>query len=772
MGRNKSLFSGGKHSIANKINTVNTSVDTNKKVDTSEKALEERALRRKVVLEVNLKFKVNVLDGKRKKTISFDFTDLVENNTTQKILINQLLVGAALQSKIKSVTSYRNMYKAIRLFIEFLNHPDNLLNSVVYSVSDISSVVCRTYTNYLATYYPKRPINRKHYGVLRRIVHSLQTVYAGENGIGKKFKWPAGPAKNESPNEGYSEETYNELANACIKSIREIIGIQQRCGFIKDNTETLQLKDWNLPNIIYWLNEKIIDKENSEKVESVIKRRVASCKSACTFLSDNEIPVEELIHIYREKGVELTRIGRSPTGHAISQKTKDKKQRNRYFNIAISTMLNEYQKYPYCIEENADAIRFLSAVDDKTRSLYERRLSYLVQRSSIPYLKSELYGQEALYTGIHFIPETIYPFILLIQINTGWNLESVIAISDDVDLHVSRDLIDPDNYVSVGSYKAKTGKLVFSRSNKKNKFGTYRLLKYVESVVKKYKGTTHYHDGILWQCTLPSSSQYKTLTTSDISIRYASKRFLKRHKFRYFEDDVVNHPGIRTTYETMREIMGFSEYDVSEDMGHSDVDTTSNHYASDGSSSRLKDAKIRVIQNEIVNDISDYKCRLSESSYLKELRDSIDQSRDNIEREVKFNEISDDLSLSESQVINLLSPEGQTYIAACSDSSNPTWEGHERLIKNGTVCRYFNKCCECNRAVIFPEALPFVAKRIIDLETLRESINAYQWISSYGVEYDAWKQILADWSNKNEVRDAVKMANSGTVLLPSYMVGA
>jgi len=113
-----------------------------------------------------------------------------------------VLVGASLQHKITSDTAHRGLYKSIRQFIEFLNHPKSLLNSPVYSVSDISSVVYKTYTNNLARYYPKRSINLKRYGTLRRIAYRFQDKYAGDQGFGKKFKWPVGFAKLEIPKEG------------------------------------------------------------------------------------------------------------------------------------------------------------------------------------------------------------------------------------------------------------------------------------------------------------------------------------------------------------------------------------------------------------------------------------------------------------------------------------------------------------------------------------------------------------------------------------------
>jgi len=67
VGRKRSLFSGGKLSIANKISVTNIVSNAEAKVDISEQALEERAVVRQVIPDLDLKFSVNVLNGKKKR---------------------------------------------------------------------------------------------------------------------------------------------------------------------------------------------------------------------------------------------------------------------------------------------------------------------------------------------------------------------------------------------------------------------------------------------------------------------------------------------------------------------------------------------------------------------------------------------------------------------------------------------------------------------------------------------------------------------------------
>src|SRR5205085_78308 len=197
----------------------------------------------------------------------------------------------------------------------------------------------------------------------------------------------------------------------------------------------------------------------------------------------------------------------SPFGHKFERNSNGGDERN--FKLILATLAQKYPAYPFGMDLDA-ATDFLNQdryyyrlPKDEMRSVEGRLLRAVsITRGGFVY-GGALAGVNLIRAAMHFQMDTLYPFLLHVQINTGWNLESVLAITDDVDSHVTEDLIDPENYVVIQSTKrrgqSKRPKVVFHRCNRHKQFGTYRLLKYVESIIMKYKDCPAYHPGRLWQ---------------------------------------------------------------------------------------------------------------------------------------------------------------------------------------------------------------------------------------------------------------------------------
>jgi hypothetical protein len=207
-------------------------------------------------------------------------------------------------------------------------------------------------------------------------------------------------------------------------------------------------------------------------------------------------------------------------------------------------------------------------------------------------------------------------------------------------------------------------------------------------------------------------------------------------------------------------------------MGHEDEETTSSHYASDTTSNAVKDVKVAEYQELLIDQLRNYQCRLAESESLAQLREAIEKSHEDKEQRTKLAKAARSLDMDQKTLLHLISPNGQTYIAACRDSLNPTWTGHEEYLKKGRRCSFFNKCGGCQQAVIFREALPFVARRVFDLEQLRAETNQFEWLTNYGDEWDQWNGILSDWSDQSAVEKACEAAQRGEIMLPIMMRGA
>jgi len=384
-------------------------------------------------------------------------------------------------------------------------------------------------------------------------------------------------------------------------------------------------------------------------------------------------------------------------------------------------------------------------------------------------------GKLAYFCQFFFTIQTLYPFILFVQLNTGWNLEAVLGLTDDLDSHIGEDLVDPDQYVLIYGTKWRTEAVLHCRSNKTHPYSVYNILRFVHKQIIKFKNSEHYRVGSLWQAIIYKNlwNKFGKIITKIDNPTYAceSRNFLDRHGICLNTKDKrpsIEARRIRTTWETKRREQGLPLETISELMGHDSVDVTSIHYDRDAGSENFYQKKLRKLQADWDEDFRNYGVRLSKSVTLDQLREAIGT---NPQGNIIAKAVDEIGAFDEKAVIHLLSPEGQTYIAACLDSKKPTWPEAERFVSPGGKCSYFNRCCMCNQAVVFKESLPYIARRISDLIALQARINSIDWSRNYGEETSAWEQILNRWDPKSDVDDAKLCAESADYALPLTMRG-
>ena len=73
--------------------------------------------------------------------------------------------------------------------------------------------------------------------------------------------------------------------------------------------------------------------------------------------------------------------------------------------------------------------------------------------------------------------------------------------------------------------------------------------------------------------------------------------------------------------------------------------------------------------------------------------------------------------------------------------------------------------------MIFKEALPFIARRISDLDGLRERLNPLEWEKSYRAEYLGWKGVIDGWGDPIELAEAIDQSKHHCYALPLTMIG-
>jgi hypothetical protein len=551
--------------------------------------------------------------------------------------------------------------------------------------------------------------------------------------------------------------------------------------------EVLITEEWNIENLMYFLHEGMMKTERSRlknrgTERAWIKRLIRNAPNALKAMVELGYTIEQIQDLYIQRGVELASHGRSPSATRISQRP-DQERAISQFNLALGTLKKRFPLFPYYLPINeAKGLLNDNNLRNSSNLKAEDPLAYMVNKAvsyscrKIKFMDGTL-GKMAVYAAKHFVSDTLYPFFLLALINTGWNVESLLSISDDVDSHVTADLIDPENYVIIHGTKVRGSNgrellKVTRRSNKNKMLDTYQLLKYVESIVTQYKDSPYYRPGYLWQFTIPES-QKDIISTFNKQQHFngISKRFIERHNFKYFSDSTgISHPKVRSGYVTIKQLLGGTEQEIGEDLSHKDVGSIT-HYTSDESTNHVLDLTIKKIQKQFVEELTNFKVRGVESTSLRSLRNAINDAKTEQEKLKLIKKEAAKLDLDEKTIIHLLDAGSQKYILACEDATKPSWPGWENYVGEGKKCRYFNKCALCKQAIVFPEALPYIARRILDLNKLKKSHSSSEWILKYGDEYDAWNQILEYWNNKEQIKNAWELARMGFVVLPQIMRG-
>jgi len=748
------------------------------RIDATVEGILQRAVAREHLPSVKYMNSYQVMNRGHVGVYTIDLTDLVDKYPASKTLIEQLIVGLnAITISGQSNSTLRSNVNGIRRFIEFYNSIRNLSNIYVVNIADINITVAQSFSNYLLCFYPKHEQKRKWYNAIRRIVERLQQLYPNNPLVKNGFCWPIAPKTIESPKQGYLPREMNELIEACKSDIKDIKRFHETYKMLD---QELVLEEWNLENLMFFFEEHLKGPYYARYSTKTGINNIIDfwCPNARKCMEENGYTKEQIYDLYVEKGSELALCGRSPYGTKISQ-CPDKERALLQFNLTLATLKKRLPLFPYYYPVD-DALKLFNQKDNKNKVPLCTLISYAVNASSnkIEVMKNGYFGNRAVHAARHFINDTIYPFLILCLINTGWNLESLLSIGDNVDAYITPDLIDPQNYVIIIGLKNRSQKekpkLVFHRSPKNKILSTYSLLKYIESIVTQYNDSPYYRKGHLWQYTNYNNTLTKdkiiTSINESLNMTVVSRRFIERHGFEFISDTAIDHPKIRSGYVALKQLMGATERESSQDLEHNNYDTITT-YISDESSNMVQDIKIKQLQKHFINDLTHFKVRIVESQSLKDLRKAISEAQTQYTKEKLIKEHANKLGLAEKTIVHLLDVGSEKYILACENAKEPSWPGADEYVKEGQNCRYFNKCALCTKAIVFPESLPYIARRIMDLDKLQLRLSSVDWILQYGDEFDAWKQILDNWNNKEQVKDAWGQARAGFVVLPQIMRG-
>ncbi|NWL76062.1 hypothetical protein DM872_04280 [Pseudomonas taiwanensis] len=734
-----------------------------------------------------------IVQNKTRGTKDFvrDFTDLVTEYPHHKLIVQQLLIGAQLHAAKRLITyqSHQDIYYSIQEFVLFLNSAEPI-NKSVNGVADVDGQVCLNFRSFLIRSYPGRTVNRKRYGAIKNIFLSLKNKYKGQDWVGKEFQWPTGPASNEQVTEGYSREIHNKLIEGCLIDIKFIMKWMESYDHVVKDAKTMLEYDLSLENLMFDLTIKEQTKRSNGSIKAThikgfewVIRHTGDVKE---YIRENGISIEQFLAIYRTRAHELAVKGRPVVGTEVSERGLvygcDREESGL---IATANVGRLYPDWPMQFTFEAAGHLFSSEWNknaahgtNKKYSTLERRLrlALMYMRVGPEHLPYEM-GQMAYISRVAFTMGTLFPFFLFVMLQTGWNFEVIVSISDNLEDHIEDDLLD-DDYAIIYGFKGRSDKSQMHRSNKRDKFGAYQILHFVAKKVREHSSSPHYLPGTLFQCVISKNlwNMFGRLCTPVTTTNFwpASTEFLRRHGIKLDTDTKspkIETKRLRTTYETRRREQGLDIDEVSTMMGHSDIDTTVNNYDSDWGSTEILNGRLRKIQSKHEEDFRSYSANLLTDVSLAKLREATLRCGSKEELRSVVAPLVAKLNSSEDSVIQLLSPEGQTFIASCLNSKQPDWPGAENFLSTDTSCNYFNRCPLCSQCVIFKEALPFIARRVSDLDGLRERLNPLEWEKSYRAEYLGWNGVLEGWGNPIELAEAIDQSKHNGYALPLTMIG-
>lgn len=758
-----------------------------------------RALRQQVNLDqVVLHVTFKTTDG---LTYTKDFASLAETYPHHRSLLRQLLKGAELLYAGKHVTygSYSLLYGGTVEFVSFLNSDSAVLPQQVFNIADINWQVALSFRQWLIATYPNRSSNRKLYGALKLSVETIQRKHPKVPAIGEKFTWPPAPSVTDATTESYGDEVWHQMALACIADIKIVMKAMNGLGDILETAALVRHDEAPpmLENLCADLRhlQALAGMTNSDATEDALYMLVKERTRFRAYVKANNMTLKEFVRLYQRDGGILVTKGRPTFRHELNMKSKRAEERRCFegygrrqtSEMLIREVSRLYPSWPLNMS-SLDAREVMAQKNSGTESSVDKRMQNYMAAVHLGDESSPIeLGQMAYVAHKAFTAHTLFPFLLYVHMNTGWNLQVIVRMTESLDDHLGPCVEDADAVMLYG-IKTKNavapglGTLIPHKSSKTHPLSVYNVLRFIEKRQHNLRSSPHYMAGGLWKYITDKSRWVDDGVISDLSrqlksyIKFygaVSCAFLARHGICIASKakKATIEPGrIRKTWVTKHQEMGTLFEQISEQLGHADQSTSDTHYDSDSASLHIKNARLRSLLDQQVVDVTSYAARLLESHSLQDLRKALARPRDRTraKRILQSAQIN-----SDAEIVHLLSPMGQTYIAACKNSRAPTWPGARRFVPESDDCRFFNMCCLCRQALIFKEALPYILRRIKDLDQLRmDRIRPVEWSREYGAEHQAWTEIISRWNNKDDVAAASEQVESGQVVLPLTMRGA
>lgn len=688
------------------------------------------------------------------KIVSLDYQAYVHQFPKHQNLIHQLQVAIEIwASETKSSKTAEANFYAQQLLLEFLSKKNN--EKVTGNIASLTAPVLRRFLKYLQDKYPSEGTVRKYF---TGITSALRAIYKSsfselpEIGVFLgKFPVPPREKSGKDRIPPLDHRSFNDLVLALqshFDLIKKIPG--KRSDLLKDGRPTLdQMNSYQpwavLPNAL-WYYHHVCLKAPTKSAENYRLQR----------LKKEGWSIEEIKEHYSKEWERVKDTAFDPRSNPYIFNIEDRKNdQERTLSLVLKEWQDKYSDYPlqWELDDSTDFLRSTGHIgeDARYKNHQAQELYQYVLHLRHPLFQNKFNGISVLLFYLYPTVASVSVCLYLLKVQTGWNLTVLLGLEFEGDFE---DMFQPcpisqDYVLLVGEKVRGRVEEKYHRSKKNNKYGAYRILKFLWGFGKDIR--VHTGSKSPWAYLKLVFKQGESIANNlEQFTHHSYSKDLCREGLIH---DNNGNPLKGFAFESIRKSLAeiedeVSEYDIQKlsSMLQNSPDVAATHYRDE----KKTIERLRSVQESWVHHFTYF-----QGSFNQTLKQSSP---------------SDHLSLlSEAEQdngshIQVITTDGITPVSICKNPYSPDWHGHKTSVGDGERCSFFHGCSNCSQCVVFTETLPFIHKRLQIISQLRGKMNIGDWESAYHIEWYAWKEVLEYWPSQEDVVHA--KALSAAVKLP------
>jgi hypothetical protein len=352
---------------------------------------------------------------------------------------------------------------------------------------------------------------------------------------------------------------------------------------------------------------------------------------------------------------------------------------------------------------------------------------------------------------------------LFIQLQTGWNKETVLALDgNDFEHALTGALRSKSKLIYSEKERSQSNKKPFSDaktflapSDSADKYSAYNLILLAEKLSRPLatlqldanaKNDKRHNPLFLCirsyakMCSVSQPTRVPPGRFVSISNKNAwesgVKRFLEIFDIRENGDRLetvgqLSHRLRPTWILFNRDVKQRPLSVIALQQGHKSISTTDIHYDSSGPAKRLRRDRLRLELSGLVATL----------------------------REKKFTGLlaKRAASVNDAEVLRFFNiPGHEKSLWACSNSFAADWPGAEKYLTPGSKCSVLHQCLFCSRVCIFEDSLPFLMHRQGAIQRQLESFTESNFDSPLSDELSIIDYILNQWQGEHALKDAAR----------------